>query len=295
MRFGQRCCAICGRLTLPPTVVFHSPLSGVSVRQGRYEIKRVLKANEETKVTVAVAKDTQAKGQQVVLKRWECTDLPLARRSKELVHYEKATEPLLHLRHPLIPCVLNRFAEGKHYYIVMTYADGESLEERMQKLLRPLPEHEVLSYMNTLLNILIAIEQQQPSLRPYDLAPTNIIIEKAHGRAMLTGFHIVSLPAPHANGVSWHRTTRKLAISPYLPIQDKPYDQRTCIYLLAASMHYALTNHAPPHYPTFPPVRLLNPSVSQALEAILSRALLEDQLARYQSYQEVQRDIKKLL
>ena len=295
VRFGQRCCAICGRLTLPPTVVFHSPLSGVSVHQGRYEIKRVLKANEETQVTVAVANDSQMKEQQVVLKRWECTDLPRSRRDKELAHYKKATELLLHLRHPLIPRILDRFAEGKHYYIVMTYADGESLEERMQKLLRPLPEREVLGYMNTLLNILIAIEQQQPSLRPYDLAPTNIIIEKSHGRAMLTGFHIVSLPAPHANGASRHRTTRKLAISPYLPVQDKPYDQRTCIYLLAACMHYALTNHAPPHYPTFPPVRLLNPSVSQALEAILSRALLEDQLARYQSYAEIQKDIKKLL
>ncbi len=294
MRFGQRCCSVCGRLTLPPTVVFHSPLSGVNVRQGRYEIKRVLKTNEETKVTVAVANDTHMKGQQVVLKRWECTDLPLARRAKELVHYEKATELLLRMRHPLIPRILDRFAEGKHYYIVMTYADGESLEERMQKLLRPLPEGEVLGYMNTLLNILIAIEQQQPSLRPYDLSPTNIIIEKTHGRAMLTGLPIAALPAPHANG-SRHRTTRKLAISPYLPIQDKPYDQRTCIFLLAACMHYALTNHAPPHYPTFPPVRLLNPSVSQALEAILSKALLEDQLARYQSYQEIQRDIKKLL
>src|SRR5947199_5984329 len=120
------------------------------------------------------------------------------------MHYEKATEPLLHLRHPLIPRVLDRFAEGKHYYIVMTYADGESLEERMQKLLRPLPEREVLGYMNTLLNILIAIDQQQPSLRPYDISPTNIIIERTHGRAMLTALPIAPLPISLANGVSRH-------------------------------------------------------------------------------------------
>ena len=84
-------------------------------------------------------------------------------------------------------------------------------------------------------------------------------------------------------------------ISPYLPVQDKPYDQRTCIYSLAACMHYALTNYAPPHYPAFPPVRMLNPNVSVALETILSRALMEDNRERYQSYGEIQRDLKSLL
>ena len=246
---------------------------------------------------VAVASDTRANDAQVVLKRWECTELPLARRAKELVYYEKATEPLARLRHPLIPLVLDRFAEGKHYYLVLAYADGESLEERMQKLLRPLPEREVLAYMNTLLNILIALEQQQPHLRHYDLSPSNIIIERTRGRAMLTGFQVPSPPSsPEVhNSLSRHRTTRKLAISPYLPVQDRPYDQRTCIYTLAACMHYALTNHAPPHYPAFPPVRLLNPAVSPALEAILARALIEDNTARYQSYAEIQRDIKRLI
>ena len=297
LRFGQRCCSICGRLTIPPGISLHSPLSGVSVRQGRYIIKRVLKNSEETKITVAVASDTQANDTQVVLKRWECSNLPLARRAKELVYYEKATEALTRLRHPLIPRVLDRFAEGKHYYLVFAYVDGESLEERMQKLLRPLPEREVLSYMNALLNILISLEQQQPPLRHYDICPANILIEKTRGRAMLTGFQVPSPPSsPEVhNAVSRHRTTRKLAISPYLPIQDKPYDQRTCIYTLAACMHYALTNHAPPHYPAFPPVRLLNPAVSPALEAILARALTEDNAARYQSYAEIQRDIKRLM
>jgi serine/threonine protein kinase len=297
VRFGQRCCSICGRLTIPASIVLHNPLSGASVRQGRYVIKRVLKNSEETKIMVAVASDTQANDAQVVLKRWECTELPLARRAKELVYYEKVTEPLARLRHPLIPRVLDRFAEGKHYYLVLAYADGESLEERMQKLLRPLPEREVLAYMNTLLNILIALEQQQPQLRHYDLSPSNIIIERTRGRAMLTGFQVPSPPSsPEVhNSLSRHRTTRKLAISPYLPVQDRPYDQRTCIYTLAACMHYALTNHAPPHYPAFPPVRLLNPAVSPALEAILARALIEDNAARYQSYAEIQRDIKRLI
>lgn len=298
VRFGQRCCSVCGRLTLPPSINLHSPLAGVSVRQGRYTIKRVLKSSEESPVTLAIANDTQRLDTQVVLKRWECANLPVAQRAKDIAHYEWATEQLTRLRHPLIPRVLDRFAEGKYYYLVLAYVDGESLEERMQRLLRPLPEREVLGYMYTLLNILVALEQQKPALRHFNITPSNILLEKARGRVMLTGFQISPPPANQsASGISRARThtTRKLAISPYLPVQDKPYDQRTCIYSLAACMHFALTGHEPPHYPAFPPVRLLNPAISPEFEAILARALIEDNLARYQTYGQVQADLKKLL
>ncbi|MGZ3622120.1 MAG: protein kinase domain-containing protein [Ktedonobacteraceae bacterium] len=295
VRFGQRCCSTCGRLTLPPSMVAHSPLSGVSARQGRYLIKYVLKHAEETKVMTAVAIDTQARDHKVVLKRWECTDIPVARRAKELVYYEKATEPLLRLHHPLIPPVLDRFVEGKHYYLVLTYIDGESLEELLQKLLRPLSEREVLGYMNNILNILIALDQQRPPLRHFDISPSNIIIENARGRAMLTGFQIPSPPPEMQNSASNHRTTRKIATSAYIPVKDTPYDHRTCMYMLAACMHHALANVAPPHYPSFPAVRTLNPLISVELEAILSRALQEERQLRYQSYAEMQKDVKKLL
>jgi serine/threonine protein kinase len=148
--------------------------------------------------------------------------------------------------------------------------------------------------MNNLLNTLIALEQQQPPLYHYDISLANIIIENARGRAMLTGFQ---LPPPSTLDIhgSTHRTTRKLAISPYLPVKDTPYDRRTCIYMLAASMHHALTNYAPPHYPSYPPVRTLNPTISLELEAILSRALMEDRNARYSSYEEMKKDLQRLM
>ena len=77
--------------------------------------------------------------------------------------------------------------------------------------------------------------------------------------------------------------------------ERKPIDQRTSIYALAASMYHALTNVAPPHYPAYPPVRLLNPAISPELEAILGRALMEDSNKRYQTYAAMKADIQKLL
>ncbi|HLZ80310.1 MAG TPA: hypothetical protein VKP04_01660, partial [Ktedonobacteraceae bacterium] len=242
--------------------------------------------------------DTQAHNQSVMLKRWECADGPLAQRSKDVAHYERVTEPLARLHHPLIPTLLTRFAEGQHYYGVFTYIDGESLAERLQKLLHPLPEHDIISYLNTLLNILIILEQQRPPLRHFDISPANILIENKRSRVFLTGLQVPP-PPPPAPSVRQQgggkRTTRKLKVSPYLPLQDRVPDQRTCMYALAASMHHALTNVAPPHYPTYPPVRQLNPDVSPALEAIISRALLEDASARYQTYAAFKQDLQRLL
>ncbi len=294
IRFGQRCCSNCGRLVAPAAALMNSPLVGVSVRQGRYTIKRVIKQSEETRTMTAVANDGDDK--LVILKRWECADGPLAQRAKDVAYYDKATEAFARLRHPLVPAILDRFAEGKHYYAVMTYIDSESLEERLQKLLHPLPEREVLGYMNNVLNILSALERNRPPLRHYDISPANILIERSRGRVFLTGFQIPPPPQPSATGTARRgkRTTRKLAISPYLPIQDKLYDQRTCIYALAATMHQAVTNVAPP-YQIYPPARLLNPSISPAFEAILGRALLEESSARYQTYAAMQKDVQQLL
>jgi eukaryotic-like serine/threonine-protein kinase len=295
VRFGQRCCAVCGRLTTPSILIPHSPVAGVSVRQGRYLIKHVLKDSEGTNVLTSLALDLQKREERVILKRWECTDLPLARRARELVYYEQASVPLASLKHPLVPHVRDRFVEGRHYYLVLDYITGESLEERLQKLLKPLPEREVIGYMNTLLNILVALEQTKPPLRHYDISPANIIIEQKRGRAILTGFQISPPPPDKQDTLNPHRTTQKIAVSPYLPVKDSPFDQRTCIYMLAASMHYALTNNPPPHYPAYPPVRVLNPDISLELERILSLALMEDAASRYQSYAKIQRDLKNLL
>lgn len=294
-RFGQRCCAICGRLTTPPLLLPRNPFAGVEVRQGRYIIKHVLKDSEGTNTLTALALDRKQHDERVILKRWECIDLPLARRARELVHYEQASEALLHLKHPLVPHVLDRFVEGRHYYLVLNYIPGESLEELLLKLLRPLPEREIVGYMNTLLNILSALEATRPPVRHYDISPANIIIEQKRGRAMLAGFQLPPPPPEKPDSLNRHRTTRKIAVSPYLPVKDTFYDQRTCIYMLAASMHHALTNNPPPHYPAYPPVRVLNPDVSPELERILSLALMEDAATRYQSYAEIQRDLKKLL
>lgn len=121
---------------------------------------------------MALAQDAHAGDQFVILKRWPCID-----RLKDGQHYETVSAPLLHLRHPLVPRVLDHFIEDRNYYHIQTYIDGESLEERLQRLLAPLPEMSVITWMHTILNILLALEQQMPpaSYHFCSLTPANII------------------------------------------------------------------------------------------------------------------------
>ena len=244
VRLGQRCCTHCGRLTIIAEQEQYSTFAGLSINQGRYVIKRVLKNTPETKVLVALAQDTYANGQLVVLKRWPCIDI-----SKDPKQYETDSEPLIQLRHPLAPRILADFIEEKNYYHVQTYMVGESLEERLQKLLKPLLEPQVIYYMNILLNILIALEQTWPpdSYRFCSITPKNIILDNTRDRVFLTGFQ---LP---------YRKTRKLALSmafsPYMPNDRGGLDQRTLIYSLAACAHYALSNSEPIFGTPIPPIR----------------------------------------
>jgi hypothetical protein len=78
----------------PPMMVAHSPLSGVSARQGLLCHQHVLKHTEETKVMTAIAIDTQVNDQDFA----ETLGVPpifLSLVAKELVYYEKATLPLI--------------------------------------------------------------------------------------------------------------------------------------------------------------------------------------------------------
>lgn len=293
VRFGQRCCTTCGRLTIPPTQVIGSPVSGMTARQGRYMILHVLKQQNNAKVTTAIALDTLNNDRRVILKRWECSDSPLERRRREIVYYERATERLATFHHPLVPTVLDRFAEGRHYYLIESYIDGESMADLLQKQLKALTEREVLGYMKSMLNIMMALEQHEPAMYHFDISPSAIMLERGRGRAMLTGYPIPPLPPGASPGTSRNLTTRKIDFSPYAPVRDYVPDRRTCIYMLAATMHHALSND-PPQFP-FPPIRTLNPLVSPALEAVLSRALQEERELRYQGYAEMKRDIQQLV
>src|SRR5436305_2351200 len=260
------------------------------LQNGRYEIRKTLGQGRMGAVFLAV--DHRLEEKPVVIKEiiFAYTDPKSLQENTHLLAEEASALALL--SHPLIPTVTDHFREGSHYFIVMDYVEGETLEELLSRATQPLEETEVLTYTSEVLDALQYWAQQDPPILHRDLKPVNIIISKEDGRAHLVDFGFayirprVKQKAPQ--GASGY--------SPPEQFQGKTY---ACsdLYTLAAIMHHALTNYDPREHTLFQflPVRELNPDLSEEIELMLARALTFSPAQRYQSAGDMKRDVDHLL
>jgi len=192
--------------------------------------------------------------------------------------------------HPnvVVAYALETDLEG-NLYLVLEYVDGESLEELLAKQ-KTLPPQQVISVAIDICSAISAIYARDIVHR--DIKPSNILLTK-EGQAKLTDFGVAQLG--HET-----RRTQQARGHPGTPAYKSPeqatgmgyLDERSDIYSLGMVMYEMLTgrlylrNHIPP--------RELNPEVPMALNAVVMRALEEDPNDRYQTAEEMRRDLLRL-
>src|SRR6266700_4702162 len=74
--------------------------------------------------------------------------------------------------------------------MVQKYVEGETLEERIDRLNQSMKEREVLGYASEVLDVLDYLAQQTPPVVHRDIKPANIIIGSKDRRAHLVDFGI---------------------------------------------------------------------------------------------------------
>ena len=93
--------------------------------------------------------------------------------------FEREAETLKALNHPSIPRYLDFFEldspNSKGFALVQTYVEGKSLEEHL-KAGRSFSESEVHLLAKAVLEILIYLHGQQPSVIHRDIKPSNILL-----------------------------------------------------------------------------------------------------------------------
>jgi len=149
------------------------------------------------------------------------------------------------LHHRALPSVFRVISDDKHHrvYILMDYIEGPNLE--MLWLQQPekrfsLPE--VVSIMTPIIDAVIYLHNQQIPLIHQDIKPTNIIVPKAGGKAVLVDFGI---------GKKHNLTSTNRAVHPPLTGYEAPEhsggetDTRTDIYGLGAIFYTLLTGIIP--------------------------------------------------
>jgi serine/threonine protein kinase/ABC-type branched-subunit amino acid transport system substrate-binding protein len=245
---------------------------------------------------VLLAEDQRLNNKLVVIKELISDSSDTRQLQEDVRNFKREVATLAQLNHFLIPAVTDHFQEGSHYFMVEEYVAGENLEERLQRLGRPLPEAEVLTYASDILLVLEYLAKQKPPIVHRDVKPANIIISDNDGRAHLVDFGIAR---PDLAPDAARKQTTALGTPGYAPpeqYQGKA-DPRSDLYALAATMHHLLTNRDPREHAPFiyPPVRSLNPRISLDVERLLTRALQNDIQQRYQSATEMKEEVDQIL
>lgn len=187
-------------------------------------------------------------------------------------NFYREADLLANLKHNSIPEVFDRFTEANRHYLVMEYINGADLEQRMHENGGPFDEKAVLGWAIQVCDVLSYLHHQKPPIIYRDMKPANLILTH-FGKVYLVDFGIARFFNPQARGTM-------IGTQGYAPPEQYrgQVEQRTDIYALGATMHYLLTGRDPQNEPpfSFPPIRSLNPIISEDTERMVTRMLDPD-------------------
>lgn len=218
----------------------------------------------------------------------------LARDQEFVTRFRREALAVAGLSHPNILHVYDAGQSNGMYYMVMDYADGGSLKDQVQR--GPLEIERAVSIAIQLADALDYAHQQ--GLVHRDVKPSNVLLTK-DGRPLLTDFGIAK-----ALYESTHltRTGTSIGTPEYMSpeqLQGQAVDGRTDIYALGVVLFEMLAGWSPFQAPTpmatlykqlnepVPPLRQVNITIPEWLEAVVNKALAKQPGARFQRASEM--------
>ncbi len=210
--------------------------------------------------------------------------------------FESEARWLEKLNHPNIPRVREYFQWHDRLYLVMDFISGENLELKLiRNRQRPLPELDVLRWIQPICDALAYLHTQNPPIIHRDVKPANIIVAP-NGRPALVDLGI----AKELNEGDTRTATfiRKAGTEGYAPPEQYAGKGTTGahsdIYSLGATMYHLLTGQVPASAVERAALdnqliapRKLNPMLLPEVEAIIMRALAIRPSDRFASMREM--------
>ena len=193
--------------------------------------------------------------------------------------FKREARILAGLDHPHIPHVTDYFTEEGKQYLVMEFADGVDLGEKLRRRRRPFPEKQVLGWTAQVMDALEYIHSRKPPIIHRDIKPANLKLT-SEGKIMLVDFGIAKVYYPDqstrsgAQGQTPHYAPREQYQ------RNVRTDPRSDIYSLGATLYRLLTYELPPSAPDrilaavkLKPLRKLNSRISARTEQAILRAM----------------------
>ncbi len=273
------------------------PLNPNSMIQGRYLIVQPIGKGGMGEVYLAV---DQRLGSAVALKRTffsEDSSLGSA--------FEREARILARLRHPVLPKVIDHFAENGDQFLVMEHISGDDIAKRIEAAKKPFPVGWVMFWADQMLDALAYLHSHEPPIVHRDIKPQNLKLTDDN-HIVLLDFGLSKDFDTNSSGLN---SASVAGYSPHFAsmeqIRGTGTDARSDLYSLSATLYQMLTNHVPPDALTradsllggqgdpIQPLNDLNPDISSAVSDVILKAVSIRQDERYSTAGEMQKALRR--
>ena len=288
-------CFACGALldhAAPPPAANSELLAPGDLLHGRYRI--INQVGTGGYGAVYRARDTPAGDKTVAIKAIHLRGLKPQEAIEATDTFNREVSLLSGLSHPNLPRVYDHFTDAAHWFLVMDFIEGETLEDYVKHTATTgqLPLTDVLEIGIQLCTVLDYLHTRQPPIIFRDVKPANVMRTRA-GHLYVIDFGIARRHKP-----GQLRDTTALGSPGYAAPEQYGRSQTTAqtdIYSLGVTLHQLLTGHDPAEILFhLPPLDSLAPHLPPALTVLIDRMLDLDASKRPGSMAEVQTALRDI-
>src|SRR5712692_8478604 len=200
---------------------------------------------------------------------------------------------LSNLRHPNLPVIHDTFTDPEHWYLVMDFIEGETLEAYLKRKSRPgLPLDEALAIGIQLCTVLDYLHTREPAIIFRDLKPSNVM-RTASGQLYLIDFGIARHFSPgKLKDTAPFGSPGYAAPEQYGRAQTTP---QADIYSLGALLHHLVTGNDPAENPfRFAPLPISASTELAELDTLIQRMVAMETGERLASSAGVKMTLQRL-
>ncbi len=242
------------------------------------------------------AADTKLGDRVVALKEMNQSGLNVQEAAEATENFKREALLLAGLTHPNLPRIYDHFFDAGHWYLVMDFIEGETLEDMLDKAGGKLPVEKALAIGIQLCNVLNYLHTRQPPIIFRDLKPANILLPLPSNSASATDNSLFLIDFGIARLFKPGQVKDTIAFGSPGYAAPEQYGkaqttQRSDIYSLGATLHQMLTGDDPSDTPfSFAPLRIAAP----ALEQLILRMVSMDASKRPASVADIQRELQNI-